>query len=86
MQKPVDPNIADTAPSDPVLTVYDEEHLITYLHLLYAGSCRSVGRHLCESVHEFHQCILATKRPPIRGNLGPTFLRRSGNTATGTIL
>jgi hypothetical protein len=32
MQKPpLDPDVADTAPSGPVLTVYDEEHLITYL-------------------------------------------------------
>jgi hypothetical protein len=26
---PLDPDVADIAPSDPVLTVYDEEHLIT---------------------------------------------------------
>ena len=27
MQKPpLDPDVSDTAPSDPVLTVYDEEH------------------------------------------------------------
>jgi hypothetical protein len=32
MQKPpLDPDVADTAPSNSVLTVYDEEHLITYL-------------------------------------------------------
>jgi hypothetical protein len=35
MQKPpLDPVVADTAPSDSVLTVYDEEHVITYLRLL----------------------------------------------------
>ena len=33
---PLDPDVADTAPSDPMLTVYDEEHLITYLRLLDA--------------------------------------------------
>jgi hypothetical protein len=39
MQKlPLDPNIADTAPSDPVLTAYDEEHVITYLRLLDADA------------------------------------------------
>ena len=39
MQKPqLDPDVADTAPSDPVLTVYDEEHLITYLRLLDADA------------------------------------------------
>ena len=33
---PLDPDVADTAPSDFVLTAYDEEHLITYLRLLDA--------------------------------------------------
>jgi hypothetical protein len=37
MQKPpLGPHVADTAPSDSVLTVYDEEHVITYLRLLDA--------------------------------------------------
>jgi hypothetical protein len=39
MQKPpLDPYVADTAPSDSVLTVYDEEHVITYLRLLDADA------------------------------------------------
>ena len=39
MQKPpLAPNVADTAPSDAVLTVYDEEHIITYLRLLDADA------------------------------------------------
>ena len=39
MQKPpLDPDVSDTAPSDPVLTVYDEEHLITYQRLLDADA------------------------------------------------
>jgi hypothetical protein len=39
MQKPpLDPDVADTAPSDPLLTVYDEEHVITYLRLLDADA------------------------------------------------
>jgi hypothetical protein len=34
MQKPpLDPDVTDIAPSDSVETVYDEEHLITYLRL-----------------------------------------------------
>jgi Uncharacterized conserved protein (DUF2285) len=40
MQKPP-PDVADTAdtaPSDPALTVYDEEHVITYLRLLDADA------------------------------------------------
>jgi hypothetical protein len=39
MQKPpLDPQVAGTAPSDSVLTVYDEEHVITYLRLLDADA------------------------------------------------
>ena len=40
MQKPpLNPDVADTAPSDPSkLTVYDEEHIITYLRLLDADA------------------------------------------------
>jgi hypothetical protein len=35
---PLDPDVADTAPSDSVLTVYDEEHVITYLRMLDANA------------------------------------------------
>jgi hypothetical protein len=35
---PLDPDVAETAPSDPVLTVYDEEHIITYLRMLDANA------------------------------------------------
>jgi Uncharacterized conserved protein (DUF2285) len=35
---PLGPDVADAAPSDSVLTVYDEEHLITYLRLLDADA------------------------------------------------
>ena len=39
MQKPpLDPDVADTAPSNSVLTVYDELHIITYLRLLDADA------------------------------------------------
>jgi hypothetical protein len=39
MQKPpLNPDVADTASSDSVLTVYDEEHVITYLRLLDADA------------------------------------------------
>ncbi|WMT79565.1 DNA -binding domain-containing protein [Bradyrhizobium sp. Ash2021] len=33
---PLDPDVADDAPTAPILTGYDEEHLITYLRLLDA--------------------------------------------------
>jgi hypothetical protein len=35
-QPPVDPDCADQAPGGPLLTAYDEEHLITYLRLMDA--------------------------------------------------
>jgi hypothetical protein len=39
MQKPpLDPNVADLAPSDSVLTAYDEQHVVTYLRLLDADA------------------------------------------------
>jgi hypothetical protein len=37
MQKPpLDPDVADLAPSGPALTVYDEQHAVTYVRLLDA--------------------------------------------------
>jgi len=37
MQKPpLDPDVADEAPTTSVLTGYDEDHLVTYLRLLDA--------------------------------------------------
>ena len=39
MQKPpLDPDVADVAPSGPVLTSYDHQHLVTYLRLLDADA------------------------------------------------
>lgn len=35
-QPPLDPDVADEAPTAPVLTGYDEQHLVTYLRLLDA--------------------------------------------------
>ena len=38
MQKPpLDPDVADLAPTSPALTGYDEQHLVTYLRLLDAA-------------------------------------------------
>jgi hypothetical protein len=33
---PLDPPVADSAPTDAVLTGYDQQHLVTYLRLLDA--------------------------------------------------
>ena len=39
MQKPpLDPDVADVAPSAPTLTAYDQEHVVTYLRLLDADA------------------------------------------------
>ena len=38
MQMPLDPDVADVAPTDSMLTVYDEEHIITYLRMLDANA------------------------------------------------
>ncbi|MDU6747906.1 MAG: DUF2285 domain-containing protein, partial [Bradyrhizobium sp.] len=39
MKKPPrDPDVDDIAPTDSVLTVYDEEHVITYLRMLDADA------------------------------------------------
>jgi hypothetical protein len=35
---PIDPDVADLAPSSPVITAYDEEHAVTYMRLLDADS------------------------------------------------
>ena len=51
MKKPLlDPDVADTAPSDSVLTVYDEEHIITYLRLLDASAEGADWREVARTV------------------------------------
>ena len=35
---PLDPDIANVAPTEPALTGYDQEHLVTYLRLLDADT------------------------------------------------
>jgi hypothetical protein len=35
---PLDPKVADLAPTAPTLTPYDEEHVVTYLRLLDADA------------------------------------------------
>ena len=35
---PLDPDVADLAPDDPVLTAYDQQHVVTYLRLLDADA------------------------------------------------
>ncbi|WP_247833378.1 DUF2285 domain-containing protein [Bradyrhizobium sp. 200] len=35
---PLDPDVADVAPTDSALTPYDEQHVVTYTRLLQADS------------------------------------------------
>jgi hypothetical protein len=45
---PLDPDVADVAPSETTLTPYDREHMITYLRLLdadhYGADWREISR------------------------------------------
>ena len=51
MQKPpLDPDVDDTAPTDAALTVYDEQHIITYLRLLDADAARADWRKVARIV------------------------------------
>jgi Uncharacterized conserved protein (DUF2285) len=51
MQKPpLDPDLANTAPADTVLTRYDEEHMITYLRLLDADADGADWREVAQIV------------------------------------
>jgi hypothetical protein len=47
---PLNPDVADTAPTDSVLTVYDEEHIITYLRLLDADAVGADWQDVAEIV------------------------------------
>ena len=55
---PLDPDVADLAPDDPVLTAYDEQHVVTYLRLLDADAdnadWREVARIVLHIDHEHH--------------------------------
>ena len=51
MSKPrVAPTIADTAPADPTLTGYDEQHLAIYLRLLDADAAKADWREVAKIV------------------------------------
>jgi hypothetical protein len=47
---PLDPDVADTAPTESGLTVYDEEHIITYLRLLDADAAGADWRRVARIV------------------------------------
>jgi hypothetical protein len=47
---PPDPDVANLTPSDPALTPYDQEHLITYLRLLDADAAGADWRDVVRMV------------------------------------
>ena len=47
---PLDPDVADRAPDDPVLTAYDEQHVVTYLRLLDAEADHADWRDVAKIV------------------------------------
>jgi hypothetical protein len=47
---PLDPDVADVAPTDATLTGYDQEHLVTYLRLLDADTEGADWREVAEIV------------------------------------
>lgn len=47
---PLDPDVADSAPTDSVLTVYDEQHLVTYLRLIDADAAGADWREVAQIV------------------------------------
>jgi hypothetical protein len=50
MKPPLDPTVADAAPADATLTVYDEQHLIIYLRLLDADAEEADWREVAQIV------------------------------------
>jgi hypothetical protein len=47
---PLDPDVADLAPSGPALTAYDEEHAVTYIRMLDADRERADWREVSRIV------------------------------------
>jgi hypothetical protein len=47
---PLDPDVADAAPSDPSLTAYDEQHVVTYMRLLDAEKAGADWREVARVV------------------------------------
>src|ERR1700730_3069383 len=62
---PLNPDVADVAPTNSALTTYDEEHIITYLRLLDADSEGADWREVARLV--LH---LDPEREPIRARRG----------------
>ena len=47
---PLDPDVADLAPSDPALAVHDEEHALTYMRMLDADAEGALWREVARIV------------------------------------
>ena len=70
-EPPLDPDVADMAPSVPTLTGYDQEHLVTYLRLLDAAAEGADWREVARIVlhidpdREPDRARHAIRQPPI---------------------
>jgi len=47
---PINPKVADSAPTEPTLTVYDEQHAVTYARLLDADADNADWREVARIV------------------------------------
>lgn len=47
---PIEPHVADLAPSEPALTSYDEQHAVTYMRLLDAEADNADWREVARIV------------------------------------
>jgi Uncharacterized conserved protein (DUF2285) len=47
---PLDPVVANTAPTEPILTSYDQQHAVTYLRLLDADAAEADWREVASIV------------------------------------
>jgi hypothetical protein len=76
MQKPpLDPDVADVAPTASILTGYDEQHLVTYLRLLDAAAEGAGWKEVARVVLRLDP----EREPDRRGAPGkPTSAGRSG--------
>jgi hypothetical protein len=69
---PLDPDVADAAPSDSMLTPYDHEHAITYLRLLDADAAGADWKEVTQIV--LH---IDPEREAVRARHGMRIARRS---------
>jgi len=69
---PLDPELADLAPNEPVLMAYDQQHLVTYLRLLDAEADNADWREVARIVLDIDPIIEPTRaRRAFESHLAP---------------